>query len=48
MPVHWIDVSDLSFLTLLLLEQVQLSWFPGWLPEDRLAIALKANPAVEW
>jgi SAM-dependent methyltransferase len=48
MPVHWMDVSGLSFLTLLLLEQVQLSWFPGWLPEDRLAIALKANPAVEW
>ena len=48
MPVDWMDVSDLSFLTLLLLEQVQLSWFPGWLPEDKLAIALKGSPAVEW
>jgi SAM-dependent methyltransferase len=48
MPREWIDVSHLSFLTILLLEQVQLSWFPGWLPEDRLAIALKANPAVDW
>jgi hypothetical protein len=42
------DVSGLSFLNLLLLEKVQLSWLPGWLPEDKLAIALQANPAVEW
>lgn len=48
MPREWMDVSGLSFLTVLLLEQVQLSWFPGWLPEDKLAVALKANPAVEW
>jgi SAM-dependent methyltransferase len=48
MPQEWMDVSHLSFLTVLLLEQVQLSWFPGWLAEDRLAIALKANPVVEW
>ena len=48
MPGAWIDVSKLSFKTLLLLERVQLSWFPGWVPEDDLAQALKANPAVEW
>jgi len=42
------DVSDLSFNTLLLLEQVQLSWLPGWLPENELGVALKANPVVEW
>jgi SAM-dependent methyltransferase len=48
MPREWMDVSYLSFFNILLLEQVQLSWLPGWLPEDRLAIALKANPAVEW
>jgi len=42
------DVSTLSFNTLLLLEQVQLSWLPGWLPEPELATALRANPAVEW
>jgi len=48
MPVNWIDVTPLSFNTLLLLEQVQLSWFPGWVPEVELAIALKANPVVEW
>jgi len=48
MPVNWIDVTDLSFNNLLLLERVQLSWFPGWLPELELSIALHANPSVEW
>jgi SAM-dependent methyltransferase len=48
MTVNWIDVTNLSFNILLLLERVQLSWFPGWLPEEELAIALQANPAVEW
>ena len=48
MPCEWMDVSQLSFNTLLLLEQIQLSWLPGWLPERELGIALKANPAVEW
>jgi SAM-dependent methyltransferase len=48
MVPNWIDVSTLSFNNLLLLERIQLSWFPGWLPEDELAIALNANPTVEW
>ena len=48
MPVNWIDVSPLSFNTLLLLERAQLSWFPGWVPEGDLALALAANPVVEW
>lgn len=48
MALNWIDVTQLSFNSLLLLERVQLSWFPGWLPEEDLAIALQANPAVEW
>lgn len=48
MPVNWINVSDLSFNHLLLLERVQLSWFPGWLPEAELAVALQGNPVVEW
>jgi SAM-dependent methyltransferase len=48
MPVDWMEVTTLSFNSLLLLEQVQLSWFPGWLPEPELAIALRANTAVEW
>lgn len=48
MPLEWMDVSQLSFNTLLLLEEVQLSWLPGWLPEKELAAALYANPTVEW
>ena len=48
MPVNWIDTSKLSFNSLLLLERVQISWFPGLIPEKELAIALKANPVVEW
>jgi 2-polyprenyl-3-methyl-5-hydroxy-6-metoxy-1,4-benzoquinol methylase len=48
MPLNWIDVTDLSFNVLLLLEREQLAWLPGWLPEPELATALKANPAVEW
>ena len=48
MAVDWIDVSDLSFNSLLLLERVQLSWFPGWVPEREFGIALRANPVVAW
>lgn len=48
MTLDWIDATNLSFNTLLLLERVQVSWFPGWVPEEELAIALKANPTVEW
>ena len=48
MSVDWMDVTSLSFNSLLLLEQAQLSWFPGWLPESELAIAMRANPTVEW
>jgi SAM-dependent methyltransferase len=48
MPLNWIDVTPLSFNTLLLLERVQLSWLPGWAPEKELAIAFQANPTVEW
>lgn len=48
MPREWMDVSQLSFNTVLLLERVQLSWLPGWLPESDLRIALRANPVVEW
>lgn len=48
MPLDWIDVSTLSFNSLLLLERVQLSWFPGWVPEAELGTALRANPVVAW
>ena len=48
MGVNWIDVNVLSFNSVLLLERVQLSWLPGWLREEDLAIALQANPVVAW
>lgn len=48
MPTHWMDMTEISFNTLLLLERVQLSWFPGWVNEDDLGLALEANPVVEW
>ena len=48
MPLDWLDVSDLSFNTLLLLERVQLGWLPDWVDEKQLAVALRANPHVEW
>jgi SAM-dependent methyltransferase len=48
MALNWLDVTNLSFNSLLLLERIQLSWFPGWVPEAEMAIALQANPVVEW
>jgi hypothetical protein len=48
MAVNWIDVTTLSFNVLFLLEREQIRMFPGWVPENELAIALKANPEVAW
>lgn len=48
MGISWIDASKLSFNSLLLLERIQISKFPGWLPAKELAIALRSNPTVEW
>ena len=48
MPVSWLEMTAIPFNTLLLLERVQLSWFPGWVNENDLGLALRANPVVEW
>ena len=48
MSLNWMDVSELSFHHMLLLEEVQLSWLPGWISEQDLRLALQANPVVEW
>jgi len=48
MALNWIDVTDLPFNVILLLERAQMCWFPGWLPEPELGTALEANPVVEW
>lgn len=44
----WMDMREVSFNSVLLLERVQLSWLDGWLPEAELGIALHANPVVAW
>lgn len=48
--LDWMEVRDLSFNSLLLLERVQISWLPTWptFPKKDLAAALRANPCVEW
>jgi SAM-dependent methyltransferase len=49
MPVDWINVEDISFNALLLLEREQLAWFPNWnFPQPELPQALAANPVVAW
>lgn len=49
MPLNWMDVSSLSFYTLLLLEEAQIGWFPRFnVPEAEFATALRAYPTIEW
>ncbi|HEX9896868.1 MAG TPA: methyltransferase domain-containing protein [Dehalococcoidales bacterium] len=49
MGVNWIDTTRLSFRSLLLLESVQISWLSQYVRiGNDLAIALKANPEVDW
>jgi len=48
MGVNWIDTTRLSFRSLLLFERLQIGRLEGYLPENDLAIALKANPEVDW
>ena len=49
MPLNWTDVSSLSINTLLLLERVQISWFPAFHPPPaEFATVLRAHPALDW
>lgn len=49
MPLNWMDVSDVPFNALLLLERAQIGWLPLCFRDTAaLSAALKANPAVEW
>ena len=49
MPLNWMDISHVSFNSLLLLERVQIDWFPLFnIPQAEFATALRANPAVDW
>ena len=48
MPVNWIETSDLSINYLLLLDRIQLSWMPGHIPKEELALVMQTHPALEW
>lgn len=48
MSVKWIDTTKLSFKSLLLLERRQIELFSKRPLNKDLAIAIKANPEVEW
>ncbi len=49
MPLNWMNTDELSFNSLMLLEEAQIRWFPDFhLPLPELAAALRGNPAVEW
>ena len=48
MGLNWMDASDLSFNTFLLMERVQLLWLTSFLPREASGIALRAHPAVAW
>lgn len=43
---QWIDVSELSFNSLILLEDSHLQWFPRDWPDNELGIALRHNRSV--
>ncbi len=52
MGTGWMDVTDVPFDAVLLLERVQLGWLPGWiggsLPREQLSLAFSANPKAAW
>lgn len=48
MTLDWMDVSNVSFNVLLLLEREQLGWLAAAVDRRELATALKAHPVVEW
>jgi len=48
MPVDWMDVSEIPFDAVTLLERAQLSWLPRAVPEEAFATALRAHPTVAW
>jgi len=47
--LNWMSLEDVSFNSILLLEQVQLSWLKkSSISKKDLGIALKHNPVVFW
>ncbi|MBU0596289.1 class I SAM-dependent methyltransferase [Candidatus Bipolaricaulota bacterium] len=48
MPVDWMDVSEIPFDAITLLERAQMKWLPRSVPEKSFAVALRAHPTVAW
>ncbi len=47
-PLGWLDVTDISFNALLLLEPLHLRYLAQKQPSQAMGTALAANPAVQW
>ncbi|MDY6872989.1 MAG: class I SAM-dependent methyltransferase [Chloroflexota bacterium] len=47
-PLDWMDVSEVSFNAMLLLERIQIEYIATLEPDAQMGTALKANPAVDW
>ncbi len=47
-PLGWLDVTQISFTALLLLEPVHAEALKECEPNPQMGTALKANPSVEW
>lgn len=49
MPLNWMDVKELSFKNMLLLEEIQLRWLPQCnIERGVLYTALKGNEEINW
>ena len=47
-PLGWLDVTDISFNALLLLEPLHVLYLAKSQPSREMGTALAANPAVQW
>ncbi len=47
-PLGWLDVSEISFNALLLLEPLHVADIAAREPDKQMGTALKAHPAVQW
>ncbi len=47
-PLGWLDVTEVSFNALLLLEPLHVEYIAIREPDSRMGTAIKAHPAVDW
>jgi SAM-dependent methyltransferase len=47
-PLGWLDVTEVSFNAMLLLEPLQIEYLTSLEPDAQMGTALKGNPAVAW